>query len=431
MSVGVDMVDIRSGVSVYNRNPDRLYIPASAIKIFVSGITLIKVGAARTIQTPILYNGTIYNGALSGDICLKGMGDPSLTTRHLKIAAGKLKEQGILTVQGDLFYDTSLFDNEPTRFPPNARHLYSPPSALTINNNCVDLRIVDGPPPLLIPVPETSYVKLNYQIRISSGQAANIPRMTFTKKTWGDLYTIRGKVNQWNKRFKTMRLCVTRPGLFAATLFQEACQREGITFQGKIIPRCTPFQGKPLLKISGQPLVDAIRFLNSESNNVVAGNINKLLAVQSLPLPGTRAKGLAMIIDYCINELGYRKNQFIIRDASGLDRKNRLTPRQFTKALNHFHSKLGAQMLKVLPRQGNHPHARYPQPPEGIRAYVKSGTLPNTGVNSLVGYIEIKQTGQMFSFAILINRRGPGKPMYSGTYTKPILLEIFKALSQK
>jgi PBP4 family serine-type D-alanyl-D-alanine carboxypeptidase len=252
--------------------------------------------------------------------------------------------------------------------------------------------------------------------------------MTYQKRPWGDLYTIKGVVNNWNKRYKTMRLCVSRPGLYAATLFREACQRQGITIQGKTMRADPQWRGKPLLHVKGEPLIKAIRFLNGESNNVVAGNINKLLATHAFPLPGTRAKGLAVIRDYCVSELGYEKGGFIIHDASGLDRKNRLSPAQFASALNHFYQKLGAVIFDVLPEQGNHPHARYPQPPRGIRAFVKSGTLPNTGVNTLVGYLKLEKTGQIFSFAILINRRGHGKPMYSGTFTNPILSLILKQL---
>ena len=70
-------------------------------------------------------------------------------------------------LEGDATHDDSLLDVEKPRYPPNARHLYAPPSALTVNYNWIILDLAEGPPPVLSLNPETSYAKLSSDITLS------------------------------------------------------------------------------------------------------------------------------------------------------------------------------------------------------------------------------------------------------------------------
>ncbi|MCP4149190.1 MAG: hypothetical protein GY757_15695, partial [bacterium] len=89
---------------------------------------------------------------------------------------------------------------------------------------------------------------------------------------------------------------------------------------------------------------------------------------------------------------------------------------------------MGEEFVEVLTPQGYHPHAANPVPPEGMRLFVKSGTLSVTGVNTVVGYILLDDTGEVFSFAVLCNRFKGGGMAYSGTYTNPVLRAIVNSL---
>ena len=130
--------------------------------------------------------------------------------------------------------------------------------------------------------------------------------MTYQQKPWGDAYTIRGTVTNWDKRYKYLRLGVTRPGLYAATLLQEACERAGITIGGGVRAGTAPASARTLHRIRTKPLVEAIRLLNQESNNVVAELVTRNLGAektirarlarqrtrrsQKLPGPGSRPR---------------------------------------------------------------------------------------------------------------------------------------------
>lgn len=428
--VGIHITSLNEDEVLYQRNPQLLLIPASAIKIFVSGVALFKLGINYQFITPFKTDGKINPPFLNGNLYIVGKGDPSIMLSHIESAAKQIKKLGIREIQGDLIYDISFLDQEAPRYLTNARHLYTPPCAITVNYNCIDIGIKDGPPPLLWTIPKTSYAKLYYRVNISKSNLPNIPKMRFKKEQWRDYYSIIGTVNNWNKKYKTLRLCVSRPGLFFSILFKEALQKEGIKINGNIHKGITSKNAKPLIKIKAAKLFEIIQFLNYESNNVVAETINKVLGANFDSLPGTRKKGLNFIYKFCIQKIGFQKGEFNIVDTSGLSPNNRFSARQFTRALNFFYYKLGEYFVKILLPQGHHPHAMYPVPKNGTRVFVKSGTLPVTGVNSLVGYIFLDNNGKALSFSIIFNRKKKGSPIYSGTLTNPILSAILESIEQ-
>ncbi|MCP4654708.1 MAG: D-alanyl-D-alanine carboxypeptidase/D-alanyl-D-alanine-endopeptidase, partial [bacterium] len=367
VDVGIKILTLDGRHVLYQRDADSPRIPASAIKVLSSGIILIRFGADFRFETPLRTTGEIRDGVLTGDLYLVGSGDPSLMLSHLQAAAGELVAAGIRRIDGDLVYDLALLDEERPRYPPNARHLYAPPAALTVNYNWIDLKLDDGPPPRLTPIPETSYARLDYQIKVSGSENPGKPPMTYCEQPWGDQYTIRGTVTRWDKRYHYLRLCVSRPGLFAATLLKEALGEKGVDLRGGLRPGPVPPGAGTLLVIRTEPLRDAIRILNQESNNVVAELLNKDLGAYFGSAPGTRAKGLAILRKFCRDEIGLDEGKLTLADASGLATANRISPAQFTQALNYFYRRAGMVFVETLAPQGHHSHARYPVPPDGMK----------------------------------------------------------------
>lgn len=413
---------------LYEHNPELPLTPASSIKVFTSAISLIKFGSDYRFETPLKTDGTVTGHSLKGNLYLEGKGDPSLMHAHLLTAAKALKESGIDVIQGDIVYDTSFLDEASPRYPPNARHYYAPPGAITVNFNWLDTTLSEGPPPILKTVPQTAYARLDYKINISRSERPGRPAMTYRQMPWGDYYTIRGTVAGWDRKYKYLQLLVSRPGLFGATLLSEACREQGIKITGSIRKGEVPPDSPVLYAIRTPKLVDVVMNLNRESNNVVAELLNKDLGAYFDSVPGTQAKGLSIMRNYCLAELGFKKGTFVISDACGLSPENRFSAAQFTHALDHFYRQLGNTFVETLAPQGHHPHAVNPVPPPGMRIFVKSGTLSVSGVNSVVGYIFLDRSKEVFSFAVLCNRRGSGGMAYSGTYTNPILTAIVSAL---
>ncbi|MCP4155142.1 MAG: hypothetical protein GY757_45880, partial [bacterium] len=236
------------------RNSKQLYIPASAIKVFMSAVSLIKFGPDYRFKTPLKTDGQVHNRLLEGNLFLEGKGDPALMSSHLKEATEALKAQGIDIIKGDIVYDESFLDSEEPRYAPNARHYYAPPGAITVNYNWLDTKLEDGPPPLLKTIPQTAYAQLDYKITVSASSRPGRPKMTYKRMPWGDLYSIKGKVTGWDKKYKYLQLCVTRPGLYGATLLKEACEAVGIKIEGKIRIGIVPEGAKLLHSIKTDQL---------------------------------------------------------------------------------------------------------------------------------------------------------------------------------
>src|SRR6266576_3687031 len=74
-SVGIHVLDLKTGSALYARNADRLYLPASNMKLFTGALALELLGPDYRFATRLVR-------ARSGDLILVGGGDPSLSGRE-------------------------------------------------------------------------------------------------------------------------------------------------------------------------------------------------------------------------------------------------------------------------------------------------------------------------------------------------------------
>ena len=73
-SVGIQVVDLKTGNALYSRNAERLYLPASNMKLFTAALALERLGPEYRLTTRLVR-------APSGDLILVGGGDPSMSGR--------------------------------------------------------------------------------------------------------------------------------------------------------------------------------------------------------------------------------------------------------------------------------------------------------------------------------------------------------------
>ena len=395
-------------------------------------IALSKFGPEYRFTTVIGSDKKNESGVIAGNLYLQGRGDASLSDSDFEKISDQLISSGLKEVRGDLIYDTSWFDDEENRFGNNARNLYAPSSALTVNYGWIDVAVQNGIPVKLKIVPETSYAKLTYNVAWSKSDTWGRPNMTFVRRPYGDDYSILGTIAGKDRQYHYLWLGVSRPGLYAATRFKEILEKKGVMIKGKIVKGGFPKKTEVLFTHSSKPLKDIVAIMNQESNNVIAEMINKSLAASFDSLPGTRLKGLGVMKKYFQDELGFKEGSFSIGDSSGLSVSNKLSPMQVCRILEHYYSnkKVRDAFIPTLAWQGHHPHAMNPVPPESIRVYVKTGTLSVQGVNTVAGYIFFDRTKEIFSFAIMANRLKPGPMTYSGTLTNPLLSSVIAALDE-
>src|SRR5579863_7755796 len=77
---GMLVVDSVTGETLYERNADSYFVPASNMKLLTTALALDKLGADYRFRTTLETNGTLSTGGLlTGDVILVGRGDPNLS----------------------------------------------------------------------------------------------------------------------------------------------------------------------------------------------------------------------------------------------------------------------------------------------------------------------------------------------------------------
>jgi D-alanyl-D-alanine carboxypeptidase/D-alanyl-D-alanine-endopeptidase (penicillin-binding protein 4) len=79
---GIAVADARTGDGVYERAADRLFIPASNLKLVVATTAAKLLGDDFTYTTRLLGGGPIRDGILDGDLVVSGTGDPTISGRY-------------------------------------------------------------------------------------------------------------------------------------------------------------------------------------------------------------------------------------------------------------------------------------------------------------------------------------------------------------
>ena len=81
---GLEIVDLSTGKTLYARNQDKLFTPASNTKLFTTAAALALIGPDYRFRTTVETTGQVDKyGRLTGDLVLVGRGDPNLSGRTL------------------------------------------------------------------------------------------------------------------------------------------------------------------------------------------------------------------------------------------------------------------------------------------------------------------------------------------------------------
>ena len=154
-SSGAHVVDLETGAALYTEDAAVPRIPASVEKLYTSAVALRQFGPQSTIPTDLLAPVSVdpATGILTGDLYLRGNGDPSFDARALRALADNLVAQtGLTEVTGRVIGDETAFDG--LRGPPSEGFRTSsyvgPLSALTFNRGFTGRRrpLFQARPPL-------------------------------------------------------------------------------------------------------------------------------------------------------------------------------------------------------------------------------------------------------------------------------------------
>ena len=108
-NLGVKVVSLVTGEVLYQKDAEKLYHPASTMKLITAATALVKLGPNYRFRTT-LYADRLEGSRVLGDIYLKGRGDPMFDSDDLEKMVERLGEMDIKELQGDIVVDETYFD---------------------------------------------------------------------------------------------------------------------------------------------------------------------------------------------------------------------------------------------------------------------------------------------------------------------------------
>ena len=406
---------------------ERALNPASTIKLLTTFAALDLLGPAYQWTTEIHTNGPLQGDTLTGDLIIKGLGDPRLTLENFWLMLRALRARGVRDIRGDLLLDRRYFavadvdpagfDNEPTR-PYN-----TPPDALLVNFKSVRLQFV--------PDPERRALRIIAEPALPQVQVLN--NAVLDNEPCGDWVerlklTALGDSANFRLLFsgsysiacgeKERNYSVLGNPQYIYGLFVQLWRELGGTFAGNVRDGEAPADARPLLAHQTQPLAEIVRDINKYSNNVMARQLYLSLGAITFGPPANSEKSARAIRQW----LAARKLSFpelVLENGAGLSRIERLSAKSL------------AQILIVAQRSGVMPEFVSSLPLVAVdgtmkkrltgadiagQAHIKTGSL--SGVRTIAGYV-LDAKGRMMVVVFFVNHaRAPGAQAAQDTLLK-------------
>lgn len=436
---GVSVISMADGSPLFQRDADRLFTPASNMKIYTTAVAVDLLGADYRWRTSVYSSAAPdANGRVSGDLILYGRGAPDLVARSkdenrgsLAKLADDLYARGVRTVSGNVIGDESYFRGDPLgegwQWTDMQWYFAAEASALTVNGNEVDVNFVPSAKASESPVVRTSDLT-NYvtvQNRMAAGKPGARPTIGVHRGLSDNNIEVWGEFAPGSKGFGA-RLSVHNPALWAARLFVEALKARGITVAGQTLSRSSrvppsqrfnPTAAVELASVTSPPLSEIIKRTNKESNNLYAELILRTLGrergeIAALPEAAGRElgddeAGLA-VIRVWLTRAGIASNRLALHDGSGLSRLDLVTPDSSAHLLLAISKTASAQVFREsLPIAGKDGTLGGRLKTVADRVSAKTGSL--TYDNTLSGYLTTS-SGEHFAFSIMCNdQTGPGE----------------------
>ncbi|HVQ39853.1 MAG TPA: D-alanyl-D-alanine carboxypeptidase/D-alanyl-D-alanine-endopeptidase [Pyrinomonadaceae bacterium] len=429
---GIKVVTLSDGKTLYERDADKLFIPASNMKIYTTGVALALLGADYRWRTSV-YGAAQPdgNGTLRGDITLYGRGAPDLVTRSqdasrasLTKLANDLYGRGIRRIDGNVVGDESFFRGDSLgdgwQWTDMQWYFGAEASALSVNENQIDVNLVPADKAEQPPIARTSDVEdyVTVDNRMVTGKPGARTTVGIHRGLSDNNIQVWGEFAPSSKGFGA-RLSVHNPALWTAKLFVNELKQRGISVAGQAqsrdsrhpqTQRFDPAKAIELAAAASDPLSEIVRKTNKESNNLYAELILRTLGrerEQMLGLPqqigrerGDDELGLAVVRLWLGNN-GIPTARLALHDGSGLSRLNLVTPASTVGLLLSLSkTPSGSTFRQSLPISGRDGTlgGRLKTLVDSVSA--KTGSLTYT--HSLSGYLTTA-AGEQVVFSILCN----------------------------
>ncbi len=337
----------QKGDVLFSHQADKPLVPASTLKVPTALAALKLLGPDYRFKTEFLTDP-------SGNLYIKGFGDPFLVSEEWTLIAGQLKAQGLKSAK-DIIVDTSYFGPD-----------------VQVPGLAGSLNPYDAFNGALVANFNTIFIVKSGSGEVQSAESQT-PSTEMSKLMAKDAPVGKSRINVAPHQKEAP--------LYAAYLLKEFLGLQGIPVSGNIYEGAVGGQAKSLLVYqNSKNLSEVLTAGLKYSQNLIMNQLFLTMGAEKMGPPASLAKGKQVVVDFLKNQVGIQN--FNLEEGSGISRKNFINAYDMDKVLVKFFP-----FYKLLPLK------------DGM--WVKTGTL--SGVSGLVGYFQSNTHGWV-RFTILLNQ---------------------------
>lgn len=435
----VKIVSLETGSVIFEQDANKFVRPASNMKLYTVAAAFDRLTPEYHFITSVYAKEKLDDGKIKDDLIIYGRGDPSIAARFnsgdyfkgIDNLAERIVAAGVKRVKGDLVGDESYFNGDPAGSGWEWEDLQwsfgAPVSALTINDNAIDLMVrpgdkVGAPVTITSGPPSSSFMTiLNRATTIARGAKSDLE---IHRGLGANTLEISGTLAIGDNGF-TGGVAIPDPALAFVAMLRDALIKRGVKIDGRvrtvnartggsIVPNAAMALAKP-----GSPLPPApveIASLQSAPFSLIAAhtlkpsqNLYTEIILRTLgkltgtnPNQANETAGLEAVRAF-LRQAGAGDAQMALNDGSGLSR-NDLIMADATVDLLTFMTrhKYYAQFREALPVAGVDGTLRNRMRGTAAEGNVRAKTGSLSSVASLAGYVTTAG-GEPLVFSMMLN----------------------------
>ena len=395
---GILIQPLNSSQTLYSRDAEKYFIPASNAKLLVTAAILHQLRPDYRLRTSVYGDST--------NLTIVGRGDPSLDDAQLTSLARQLHRRGIRNIDR-LIAEDSYFQEDlinPTWEWSDVQAGYAARvNSLIVNENAIaftlfpqalgePLRVVwDNPS-------ETLHWKIENQ---SQTVAANKPEfIEVGRDLQNPILRVKGQLRVGSLP-EPASVAVIDPARNFLQHFRRQLATEGIAVSQTSIKTTPQIPSPEIAAIESPPLSELLVETNRWSNNLYAEALLRILRANNHHTSQTSLE----IVKQILTELGVNPDSYLLADAAGLSRHNLVSPQALVQTLQVMAKSKDAEIYRasLAVASGNEGSLRnrFQQTAAAGKLWGKTGSL--TGVAALSGYLEVPSYNPLV-FSIIVNQ---------------------------
>lgn len=437
----VKIVSLDSGQVVFEQDANKFVRPASNMKLYTVATGFDRLTPDYHFITSVYAKEKPEDGKIKGDLIIFGRGDPSLAARFsngdyfkgINDLADRIVAAGVKRIKGDLVGDESYFNGAPVGSGWEWEDLTwsygAPVSALTINDNAIDVNIKPGDrvgAPVVISTGPPSSSFLTIVNRATTSERGTRGTLRIFRGLGANSLEISGTLPLGDAGF-VGGVAIPDPALAFVSMLRDALLKRGVKLDGRV-RTVTNRSGLSTVQSSTVPVLSAsaptsnieIASLQSPAFSVIAAQtlkpsqnqytelILRTLGRMQPPNPSDVGRrddeelGLEAVKNL-LRQAGVKDTEVALNDGSGLSRNDLISANTTVQLLTFMSKhKYFTQFREALPIAGVDGTLRNRMrgtPAEGnVRA--KTGSL--SSVASLSGYVTTA-AGERLVFSMMLN----------------------------